>query len=116
MGVGEVTSQRKTSTVRRAEIHEAMLAVAEASDYRYMTREAVAAHVGVAAPLINAYVGGVEEMREHTVALAIRLGRLRVIAQAMAARHPAVQRLDFQTKLRAAREYLHLPTVGEWEV
>ena len=103
---------RKTSTVRRAEIHEAMLAVAEAGDYRYMTREAVAAHIGVAAPLINAYVGGVDEMREHTVVLAVKHGRLRVIAQAMAAKHPAVQRLDFQTKLRAAREYLHLPPVG----
>ena len=107
---------RKTSTVRRAEIHEAMLAVAEAGDYRYMTREAVAAHIGVAAPLINAYVGGVDEMREHTVVLAVKHGRLRVIAQAMAAKHPAVQRLDFQTKLRAAREYLHLPPVGEGSV
>lgn len=99
---------RKTSTVRRAEIHQAMLDVAEASDYRFMTREAVAAHVGVAAPLINAYVGGVDEMREHTVVLAIKYGRLRVVAQAMAAKHPAVRHLDFQTKLQAAREYLHL--------
>lgn len=99
---------RKTSTVRRAEIHEAMLAVAEASDYRFMTRESVATHVGVAAPLINAYVGGVDEMREHTVLLAIKHGRLRIVAQAMAAKHPAVRNLDFQTKLQAAYEYLHL--------
>ena len=99
---------RKQSAIRRAEIHHALLAVAEQQDYRYMTREAVANYIGVAAPLINAYVGNAEEMRELTVALAVSRVNLIVIAQALSAGHPAATSLDMNTKLRAAYAYARL--------
>lgn len=103
---------RKTIDARTAEIEAAMLAEARDSDYRYMTREAVAARVGCSGPLVTMYIGNLDRLRERTVELAVEADDLVIIGQAMAARHPAVRGLRFQTQLLAAAAYLGLPPLA----
>lgn len=104
--------QRLGEEVRRGQIIAALVDVAERTDYRLVTREQVAEAAGCTAPLVSTYLGTLPEIREFAVQYGIDVGNLKIIGQAMAARHPLARRLDFSTKLAAAAAYLDLPPLA----
>lgn len=71
---------------RAAQILTVALQLAERFGYTKVTREQVAARIGVAPSLIPHYMGSVAEMRRKIMREAIRVENLPVIAQGLALR------------------------------
>lgn len=73
---------------RTAQILAAAVEVARDHGYTRLTREQVAARIGVAPSLIPHYMGTMQSLRRKIMREAVRVECLPVIAQGLAARDP----------------------------
>lgn len=80
------------------------LAVASRTGWRTLTRESIAAAAGVSPALVSARLGTADAIRRSVMRAAVRQRCVPVVAEGLAARHPAALRAD--AELRAA--------AGEW--
>jgi AcrR family transcriptional regulator len=85
---------------RNNEILEAAMDAAREMDFRHLTREAVAERAGVTPPLVNYYMGNLEQIREAVVREAIDREDLEILAQVMLAKHKAARRLTGALRTR----------------
>ena len=79
---------------RRERVMAAALIVAERDGWQQMTRERVAAEAGVAAGTVNNAVGvggTMAGLRDAVMAEAVARGVLAIVAQGLAAGHPAAK-------------------------
>lgn len=86
---------------RVAQILAAALELAPSVGYQRLTRDAVAAKLGVSASLIPAHMGTMAEFRRHIMREAVRVGCLPVIAQGLAVRDPRALKASPELRARA---------------
>jgi AcrR family transcriptional regulator len=86
---------------RVAQILAAALELAPAVGYQKLTRDAVAARLGVSPSLIPAHMGTMAEFRRALMREAVRVGCLPVIAQGLAARDRHAQKAPPELRARA---------------
>lgn len=94
--------KRKKHDDRLAEIIAAGVKLAERVGYMAVTRNALAAAVGISGPAVS-YHGTVRELRTAIVKEAIRTECLPVIAQAITMRHPLASQVPRRLRLHALR-------------
>lgn len=87
---------------RAAQILAAALDVAKVQGYTRITREQVAARIGVAPSLIPHYMGTMPALRRKIMREAIRVECLPVIAQGLAMRDPHALAAPEDLRQRAA--------------
>lgn len=78
------TRSYKSKDTRYDELVNTAIALAE-TDYRALTREALAARSKTSRALINHYLGSRDDLRECIVSEAVKRGRTRFIANYLAA-------------------------------
>jgi AcrR family transcriptional regulator len=88
---------------RRAAILGAAVRLAEAQGFHKITRDEVAAEAGVAAGSVNHEFGTVADMRDAVVLEAIDARNLTIVAQAIAAGHPAARDAPADLKSKAIK-------------
>lgn len=88
---------------RAAQILAAALRLAEWFGYTNVTRDQVAARIGVAPSLIPHYMGTMASLRRKIMREAVRLECLPVIAQGLAVRDPHALAAPPELRQRAAR-------------
>lgn len=102
----ERLSREERSAQMRDTSRNAMLAAAidlsVEEGFANFTRNSVADRAGYAASLVSHTFGSVDALREAVIAQAIEEKNLTIIAQALAAGHPAVQGLSPELKQQAA--------------
>lgn len=86
---------------RKQQILDEALKQSETLGYQNITRERLAAGVGVSPALVSMYFLLMVELKAAVVAEAVRVENLTVIAQALAARDPAAQRVPAALKRKA---------------
>jgi len=96
-----MANRRMNHDERAAQLLDAAIRVARKVGYQTMTRGAIAAEAGCTAPLLNAYFGGVEELRNAVVDHAIQSRDLRIIAQLLAVGDPRTRRVPKVIRLEA---------------
>lgn len=84
-------AKRMTPNDRQAEIMAAALAVAEAGNYRYMTREEIAAAADCSPGLISMHFGTMEQVRDEVMRVAIETRRPKIILQGLVAQDTRAQ-------------------------
>lgn len=87
--------------LRREQIIDAGLELALESGLHNVERGGICERASVSPALVNHYFGRIEQVREQILERAIERRSLPVIAQALAARHPAVAELPDDLKLEA---------------
>lgn len=88
---------------RAAQILAAAVEVAKVHGYTHLTREQVAARIGVAPSLVPHYMGTMQSLRRKIMREAVRLECLPVIAQGLAVRDPHALAAPEDLRKRAAR-------------
>jgi len=88
---------------RAAQILAAAVQLAAQHGYTRLTREQVAARIGVSPSLVPHYMGTAANMRRKIMREAVRLECLPVIAQGLAVRDPHAMAAPAELRQRAAR-------------
>ena len=88
---------------RAAQILAAAVQLAAQHGYTRLTREQVAARIGVAPSLVPHYMGTMAQLRRRIMREAVRVECLPVIAQGLAARDPHAMAAPADLRQRAAR-------------
>jgi AcrR family transcriptional regulator len=84
----------KDADQKRELIMAAAVEISRRDSYAVMTRDQVAAHAGVGAGTVNVIFGTMEGLREAVIKHAIANDITRIVADAVAHRHPAVKGLS----------------------
>ena len=93
---------RLAPEVRRVDILDAALILAEELGYMNMTRTQIADAAGVTPGLITYYYHTMPQLRRDVMRAAVRRGILPIIAQGLAARDPHAQKASKVMQKRAA--------------
>jgi AcrR family transcriptional regulator len=88
---------------RAAQILAAAVEAARVHGYTRLTREQVAARIGIAPSLVPHYMGTMGALRRKIMREAVRVECLPVIAQGLAARDPHAMAAPAELRQRAAR-------------
>jgi AcrR family transcriptional regulator len=88
---------------RAAQILAAAVEAAKVHGYTRLTREQVAARIGIAPSLVPHYMGTMAQLRRRIMREAVRVECLPVIAQGLAARDPHAMAAPAELRQRAAR-------------
>jgi AcrR family transcriptional regulator len=88
---------------RAAQILAAAVEAARDHGYTRLTREQVAARIGVAPSLIPHYMGTMSALRREIMREAVRVECLAVVAQGLAVRDPHAMAAPAELRQRAAR-------------
>lgn len=94
-------AKRMTPELRKKFIVEQGLNLARQSHYLVFTRAELANQCQVSPGLINAYFGGIDELRAAVLELAIKRKTVEVVAQALALHSPMVKNIDDELKQKA---------------
>jgi AcrR family transcriptional regulator len=87
---------------RAAQILAAAVEAARDHGYTRLTREQVAARIGVAPSLVPHYMGTMQSLRRKIMREAVRVECLPVIAQGLAVRDPHAMAAPVELRCRAA--------------
>ncbi len=88
---------------RAAQILAAAVEAARDHGYTRLTREQVAARIGISASLVPHYIGSAADLRRKVMREAVRVECLAVIAQGLAVRDPHALRAPEELRQRAAQ-------------
>jgi AcrR family transcriptional regulator len=91
---------------RAAQILAAALDVAERHGYTRLTREQVAARIGIAPSLVPHYMGTMAAFRRRIMREAVRVECLAVVAQGLAVRDPHAMAAPADLRQRAVASLL----------
>lgn len=91
---------RLTAAKRRTQVIDTALSMAESGHYLKLTREALAAKVGLSGPLIQYHFGTMAKLRRAIMRAAVQRKCLKVIGQGLTANDS--QALKADPELRAA--------------
>lgn len=91
-----------TPAERTHHLIAAGLAAAAATGWRTLTREQIAARAGVSPALVSARLGTADSIRRAVMRAAVRERCVPVVAQGLAARHPAALKADESLRAAAA--------------
>ena len=80
--------------IRTAALLDVALRLAAANGWRSLTREAIARAAGVSTGLVSARLGTMTDLRRSVMRAAVQHGTVSVVAEGLAARHPAAMRAD----------------------
>lgn len=83
---------RMQPAIRRAHLLCCAIRLAEAGNYRMITREAIAHEAGVSGGLVSHYFGPSDKIPTAIIREAVRVRNLAVIAQGLIARDPIARR------------------------
>lgn len=92
--------QRKPAETRKSEILEAALRMGGAGLFTCITREEIAARLGIAPTLVT-YHWGLEELRDTVLAVGCERGVPRLVVEAVVRGHPAAEKLSAAAKSKA---------------
>lgn len=105
--LGEPTDRYEAGRAERdAALLDAALALAAASDYRSVTRAAVAERAGVSPGTVSNWAGDMGGLRAKVMHAAVERGALDVIAQGLAARDPIALGASVELRGAAAAQIL----------
>ena len=94
-------SKRAKPEIRKDEILTAAIPLAEEHGFANVTRNMIADSLGVAPTTVQYHFGTMTTLRKEIVRRAVKSGNLSVIAQAVAAKHTAVQKIEPELKQAA---------------
>lgn len=97
---------RKKPEVRKAEILESALTVANRDGWINMTRDSVAEHAGVAIGLVNHYYGTMSQLKRAVMRAAITRGEYKILAQGVLAQDPVAIKAPGKMKKEAVSSYV----------
>lgn len=97
----EVTRKRADADLRKDQILNTAINLAEKSGYNIITRSDVARHAKVSPGLVTHYFGTVEELRYEVIKKAIKSKVLRIIAQALLLKDPLIANISTELKNQA---------------
>lgn len=73
---------------RRAQLLDAAMRLAEETDYKLITRAAIASFCGVTESLVSFHLGDMDTLRDTILREAIRLEKLSIVARGLLDMHP----------------------------
>jgi len=76
----------------------AAISLAESHGYREITREMIATKAGVGLGTVNLHMGTMRQLRNTVIRHAVRTGNKKIIAQAILAKEPYIDRLTEQER------------------
>ncbi len=88
--------------LRTATLLDVAVNLAAADGWRALTREAIARAAGVSTGLVSARLGTMEALRRSVMRAAVQRRVVRVVAEGLAAGHPAARRADADLRALAA--------------
>lgn len=95
-------TQHQPPDVRTATLLDVALRLAAADGWRALTRDAIARAAGVSTGLVSARLGTMEALRRSVMRAAVTRRVPRVVAEGLAAGHPAALRADASLRELAA--------------
>lgn len=94
----------KTSEVRKQELLEVAIKLANEGNYLTLTRQDIAREADVSPSLVPHYFGTMDNLREAIIREAIKRKLARIIAHGLANQNPLVRQAPVETR-RLAAEY-----------
>jgi len=97
-------TKRISGEVRRRQIIDTALGLAEEVGYARVTRDMIAGELDIGGPNVQHHVGNMQALRESIMARAVETKNLKVIAQGIALRDPAALGLSLEVRTLAKME------------
>jgi len=97
-------NKRISGGVRRQQIIDTALGLAEEVGYANVTRDLIAGELDMGGPNVQHHIGNMRALRECIMARAVETQNLKVIAQGIALRDPAAMDLSLEVRTLAKME------------
>lgn len=94
---------RLKAKVRKEQLLNSAVILSHQKGFTNVTRQDIARHAEVSEGLVSMHWGTMEQMRRSLVRHAVIVEDLQIIAQGLAARHPAALKASDQLKQKAAK-------------